>query len=182
MLNGITLAIGIIVILLFSSLILTLLISAFLVPLFKTPKEILEEIITIMNLEKKDTFVDLGSGDGRLVLEAYQQSKCKCIGYDISPIMMIMANTSRILRFPFSKKIFFLTEDIFKIDISNATKAYCYLDEKTLSILGQKLINFIKDGGILFSYKYELKGVGKSKMVVLSNDVPLYIYDGRRGE
>jgi len=181
MLNGITLAIGIIIILLFSSLILTLLISAFLVPLFKTPKEILEEVVNIMNLQKTDTFVDLGSGDGRLVLEAYEQSQCKCVGYDISPIMMIMANTSRILRFPFAKEILFIPEDIFKVDISNATKVYCYLNDKTLSILGQKLINYIEKGGVLFSYKNQIKGLGKEKMVVLSNDVPLYIY-GRRGE
>lgn len=182
MLNGITLAIWIIIVLLFSSLILTLLISAFLVPLFKTPKEILGEIVDLMELKKEDVFVDLGSGDGRLVLKAYEQSRCKCIGYDISPLLLIIANTSRALRFPFSKDILFFPEDIFKVDLSKATKVYCYLDKKSLSILGKKLINFLNNGGEVYSYKHEVENIGKGKVVMLDNGIPLYIYAGRRGE
>lgn len=182
MLNGITLAIAIIIILLFGSLILTLLISALLVPMFKTPKEVLEEIVDLMNLQKDDTFVDLGSGDGRLVLKAYEQSQCKCIGYDISPIMMIMANTNKVVRFPFARDISFIPEDMFKVDLAGTTKLYCYLDDKSLSILGQKLMNLLRNGCEIYSYKHEIKGIGKSEMVVLKNDVPLYIYQGRKGE
>ncbi|MHC1716872.1 MAG: class I SAM-dependent methyltransferase [Candidatus Dojkabacteria bacterium] len=182
MLNGITLAIVIIVALLFSSFVLTLLISALLVPLFKTPKDVLEEIIDVMGLKKEDTLVDLGSGDGRLLLKGYEQSQCKCIGYDISPIMMILANTNRILSFPFSKDIVFRPEDIFKVNFENVTKIYCYLDGKSLNILKKKLDNFLREGGEVYSYKYEIEGMKNSKQVILKNNIPLYVYRGRRGE
>lgn len=46
-----------------------------------------------MKLEKNDTFLDMGCGVGDVVLEAYRNAQCKCFGYDISPIMIILART-----------------------------------------------------------------------------------------
>lgn len=178
MLNGITLAIVMILILLTAGFILTVLISAFLIPLFKTPKNVLAEIVTIMDLKKEDVLVDLGSGDGRLILQAYEQARCKCIGYDISPMMMIHANTNKNLAFPFTKDIVFQPEDIFKVSLKNATKIYCYLEPKSLDILKTKLKDFLKNGGEIFSYKYPIEGLINVREIILNNDVPLYIYRG----
>ena len=178
MLNGITLAIVMIFILISAAFILTILISAFLVPLFKTPKDVLQEIVEIMDLNKQDILVDLGSGDGRLLLQAYEQTQCRCVGYDISPIMMIHANTNRTLRFPFTKDIIFQPEDIFQVSLKNATKIYCYLEPKSLSILQRKLRDFLKNGGEVFSYKHEIEGLDSGKVVTLKNDMPLYVYKG----
>ena len=178
MLNGITLAIVMILILLTAGFVLTVLISAFLVPLFKTPRDVLEEIVTIMDLTKNDVLVDLGSGDGRLILQAYEQSRCKCFGYDISPMMMIHANTNKNLTFPFTKDIVFQPEDIFKVSLKDATKIYCYLEPKSLDILKTKLKEFVEKEGEIFSYKYPIEGLENGKEIILSNDVPLYIYRG----
>jgi len=115
MLNGISLGIVMIVVLLIGGFLLTLLINAFLVPLFKTPKSILREILLIMDLKKEDHLVDLGSGDGRLLLKAYKESGCKCTGYDISPIMLIIARTKMLVQFPFTKDVIFEAEDIYKV-------------------------------------------------------------------
>lgn len=165
-----------ILILLVGGFVLTLLINAFLVPLFKTPKQVLEEIVDIMELKKEDSLVDLGSGDGRLLLKAHRFSGCKCKGYDISPIMLIIAKTKRILQFPLSKDIVFEAEDIFKVDLKDFTKIYCYLDEKSMGILKPKLNEFIKNGGEAYSYRYGVEGMKNENKVVLSNEVPLYIY------
>jgi len=165
-----------IVVLLVGGFILTLMINAFLVPLFKTPKEVLEEIVDIMELNKEDSLVDLGSGDGRLLLKAHRFSKCKCTGYDISPIMLIIAKTKRIIQFPLTKDIIFEAEDIFKVDLKNFTKVYCYLDEKSMGILKPKLEEFIKNGGEVYSYRYGAEEVQGEKKILLSNEVPLYIY------
>ncbi|MDD2578044.1 MAG: class I SAM-dependent methyltransferase [Candidatus Dojkabacteria bacterium] len=178
MLNGITLGIVMIVILLFASLILTLLINIFLVPLFKTPKKVLSEIVDLMTLRKEDHIVDLGSGDGEILFKAYRISNCKCTGYDISPIMLILAKTKRIVNFPLSKDFNFEAKDIFKAELSNFTKAYCYLDKKSIKILEPKLKQFVKEGKEIYSYRYEIEGIKNKKKIILQNGESLYIYKG----
>jgi len=182
MANGITLGIVIVVILLIGGFVLTLLINAFLVPLFKTPKNILEQIVDIMNLKKGDHLVDLGSGDGRLLLKAHRFSKCKCTGYDISPIMLIIAKTNLFLQFPFTKDIVFEPEDIFKVNFKNFSKVYCYLDRKSLDILKTKMDEFVKNGGEIYSYRHGIQGIKNEKKIVLSDDRELYIYTNSKSK
>jgi len=176
MLNGITLGVVMIFILLLGGFLLTLLINAFLIPLFKTPKVVLDEIIDLMELKKEDHLVDLGSGDGRLLLKAYRNSMCKCTGYDISPIMLIIAQTKMYLQFPFNKNIIFKPEDIYSVNLKNFTKIYCYLDEKSMGILKDKFEKFVKEGGEIYSYRYNIQGMPKEKKIILKNEIPLYIY------
>ena len=175
MVNGIALGVFMLIILLISAFVLTLLINAFLVPLFKTPKDVLEEIVNLMELEKSDHVVDLGSGDGRILLKAHKYSGCKCTGYDISPIMLIIARTRRLLQFPLSKDFVFEAEDIFKADLSNFTKIYCYLDEKSMEILSERLRSFVEGGGEVYSFKYKIVGLDEDT-VVLKNGKELQIY------
>jgi predicted TPR repeat methyltransferase len=176
MLNGISLGIMTVILLLIGGFVLTLLINAFLIPLLKTPKEVIAEIIDIMDLKKEDHLVDLGSGDGRLLLKVYSNSRCKCTGYDISPVMLIIARTKKALQFPLSRDLFFEPEDIFKVDLEKFTKVYCYLDQKSLDILKPKLEKFIKSGGEVYSYKHSVKGIEGEERIPLINSKPLYIY------
>ena len=176
MLNGISLGIMTIIGLLTVGFVLTLLINRFLIPLLKTPKEVITEIVDIMQLEKEDHLVDLGSGDGRLLLRAYANSKCICTGYDISPIMMIIARTKKALQFPLSKNFFLEPEDIFKIDLEKFTKIYCYLDEKSLEILKSKLREFVKSGGEVYSYRSRPMPRRCLFLRLTKNNKPLYIY------
>lgn len=175
MVNGITVGIVLVCIFLFAGFILTLFISLLLPPLFKTPKGVLNDIVDLMDLDKEDVVVDLGSGDGRLLLNIHGQYGCRCIGYDISPILLIVANTKRILQFPLSKGITFVPENVFDVDFSNSTKVYCYLDEKGMEILKPKLEKYIKNGGEVFSYIHELKSV-KGKEIELGNGERLWVY------
>jgi len=178
MLNGITLGIIIVIVIFVFLVIISLLTNLLLAPVIRTPKKVIQEILDIMNLTKEDTFVDFGCGDGRLVLSAYEQAKCKCIGYDISPIMLILAKTARVVRYPLVKDILFDAQDIFQVDISNVSKIYCFLDEKSMNILNEKLGNFVKGGGEVYSYEYGLADLKNEKKVILSNGNTLYVYRG----
>lgn len=176
MANGITVGIVLTFIMLIGAFLLTILINLLLVPIIKTPRKVISEIIDAMNLKKDDAFVDLGCGDGKVVLEAYSNAKCKCYGLDLSPVMIILARTLRILKYPANKDIVFEVENIYEVSLKDFNKIYCYLDTKSMSILKKKLQKFIKDGGEVFSYKYEIKGMKEKKKVKLSNDEYLYVY------
>lgn len=176
MLNGITLAISIIVIGVTLLFIITLLLNIFFSPLIGTPKKILGEIVEKMGLKDSDVLIDLGSGDGRLLFEAYKESQCKCIGYELSPIPVLLARTRRIVNYPNSKDISFELESIFQVNFSGASKIYCYLDKKSLDILAPKLEKFVKNGGEVFSLNNSIGKIKESEKSTLSNKDNLYTY------
>jgi len=178
MLNGITLGIIITLLLLFLCTILSILVNALLSPMSKTPTKVLDEIADIIDPSKKDVFVDLGSGDGRLVFKMYERGHCKCFGYDISPLNIIYANIIGTLKFPLHREVIFDAQNVFKADISKATKIYCFLDEKSMGILKPRLEEFVRNGGEVYSYMYNMKGIKNEKKMVLSNEKELYIYKG----
>ena len=174
--NGITLAITMTVILVLIGILLTILINVFIMPTSQTPRKIVKEIIDKMHLKKKDKLADLGCGDGRIITEAYKTSKCTCVGYDLSPIMVILAKIGTKATSPFKKNVTLDVQDIFKMDISDCTKVYCYLNDGTLKLMKQKLSTFIKNGGEVYSYKYRIAGIKKYTEEKLSNGDVLYIY------
>ncbi|MGI5898125.1 MAG: methyltransferase domain-containing protein [Candidatus Dojkabacteria bacterium] len=179
MLNGISLAVILIFISFLTLFIITVLVNVFLVPVIGTSEKILNEILEIMDLQKSDVFYDLGSGDGRMVLRAYEEAKCRCIGYDISPISILISRTKRILKFPRTNDISFELEDIFSVNLSDSTKIYCYLNTESMNILKKKLEKYIKDGGYVYSYIYKIQNMKCSGKYVLSNGDVLYVYTSK---
>jgi hypothetical protein len=53
-----------------------------------TGKRKFEEIVKLANPKKKDRFVDLGSGDGRIVIEFAKYCKIS-EGYEVNPILVL---------------------------------------------------------------------------------------------
>lgn len=176
MLNGITLGIIITIVLLLLCIILSLLVSKLISPTSQTPKNTLEDILDTLKLKKDDVFVELGSGDGKLILKAYERSQCKCRGYDISPMMILLSNTMKTLKYPTSKQITFEAQNIFNVNIKDATKIYCYLTKDCLRILKNKFAEYISNGGQVYSYMNDIEGLDTETKVILKNKTPLYIY------
>ncbi len=175
--NGITVGFILIVVMLVGAFLLTVLINLLLVPMLRTPRGVIKEIISLMNLTKKDVFVDLGCGDGKMVLEAYENAKCKCFGLDLSPIMIIVARTLRILKYPLNKDIVFDVENIFEAPLEPFTKIFCFLDIRSMNILKRKFGKFLDSGGSIYSYKYSIEGLEPKKKTKLANGELLYVYE-----
>src|SRR5262249_57020738 len=48
-----------------------------------SPQDVVEKMLELAGVKKDDVVVDLGCGDGRIVVTAAQNHGCKAIGYDI---------------------------------------------------------------------------------------------------
>ena len=122
--NGLALATLILVACLVLSYVITLILSLFVSP-SHTKVEDLEKIVKKLKLKKGDTFVDLGCGDGRVVFAVAKKFKdVNCIGYEISPIHIMLAKLSKCLLFPFSKRVQIIPEDFTKADLSDVDAFY----------------------------------------------------------
>lgn len=122
--NGLALASLILVAALVLSYVITLLLSLVLSPGHTKRKE-LKKVLDNLDLKDGDTFVDLGCGDGRVVFGVAKKFKnVKCIGYEISPIQLMIANLSKMLCFPFSRRVQIIPQDFTKADLSDVDVFY----------------------------------------------------------
>jgi predicted RNA methylase len=122
--NGLALAALILIAALVSSYVITLLLSLLLSP-SHTQRDKLKELVKDLDLKDGDTFVDLGCGDGRVVFEVAKNfKKVNCIGYEISPIHIMIAKLSRMILFPFSNRVRIVPENFMKVDLSNVDVVY----------------------------------------------------------
>src|SRR6266576_5053413 len=66
-----------------------LLLTFFFGPLFMpTPMSTIKELIQIANISKKDVVIDLGSGDGRMLIHAARQG-ATAKGWEINPFLVL---------------------------------------------------------------------------------------------
>ncbi len=124
-----------------------------------TPEEVVEKMLEVAGVTKKDVLYDLGCGDGRIVCTAARKYGCKAFGFDIDPerIRDSERNKTKLPR-DVQKLVTFEKRDIFKLDLRPATVVTLYL----LPELNVKLIPQLKKlrpGSRIVSHSWDMKGV-----------------------
>jgi SAM-dependent methyltransferase len=95
------------------------------VPYVQTPMEIVERMLRMAEVGKGDYLIDLGSGDGRIVIEAAKRG-ARGLGVDLDPSLVKHA-TENAQRAGVSDKAVFQQQDIFETDLSPASVVAFYL-------------------------------------------------------
>ncbi len=173
--NGLALAINILIVLLLLSYIVSMILNFF-SPYYATPKKLVKEIVKKFGLKSNEKFADLGCGDGRVVWATHKMFKCESVGYEISPVLLMMIKLSKALYAPFNKKIQFVEEDFFKVDLKVFDVIYCCLPDETLKILSKKFKKELKKGSRVYTYKRELPNLKSKKIQVGSEEIFEYIF------
>ncbi|XP_023792865.1 protein FAM173A [Cyanistes caeruleus] len=88
--------------------------------------------------------VDLGSGDGRLVLEAYKQGLRPALGYELNPWLLSLANY-RAWKAGYHGKVSFLKEDLWKVNLSDCHNVIVFLAPSVKPPLATKLLAELPD-------------------------------------
>ena len=55
-------------------------------PWVPTPYKIIEKMLTLAEVKPEDVVYDLGSGDGRVIIEAARSFGAKAVGIEIDPL------------------------------------------------------------------------------------------------
>jgi SAM-dependent methyltransferase len=88
-----------------------------------TPRAVVNRMLDMAELGPEDTLIDLGSGDGRIVIEAARRG-AEAIGYEANPDLVSMARKAAVsANVPAS----FVHDDLFNADLSSATVISMYL-------------------------------------------------------
>jgi SAM-dependent methyltransferase len=172
--TGTIIAILVLLLLFFLGMILEMVINIFSASTFGTDRKVLKEISKIIIPKKGSTVIDLGCGDGRVLIELAKKNEVVAKGYDISPIRLYLG---KVVSF-FTKKvgtISFEVGSIYHVDVSDADYIYINLNERTIKKLEENIKGRVKAGAYLFSYEYPLER-RSTREYLLSNKRRIFYY------
>ena len=124
-------------------------------PYVPTPQVVVDQMLRMANVAESDFVVDLGSGDGIIVLTAAKQFKASGMGVDIDPELVKSSNDSA-RKLGVADRVRFLQQDVFKADLSQASVLTLYLLPDMMLRLRPKIFNELKPGVRVVSHDYHL--------------------------
>jgi hypothetical protein len=126
-------------------------------PYVPSPKSVVSDMLTLAEVGPKDFVVDLGSGDGRIVLTAAKVFGAAGFGVEIQNNLVKEANEAAKIQ-GVAERVKFINQDLFKTDISKATVLTMYLLPNTVNMLKDKLLAELRPGTRILSHDYPLSG------------------------
>jgi SAM-dependent methyltransferase len=126
-------------------------------PYVPSPTSVVADMLTLADVGPKDFVIDLGSGDGRIVLTAAKVFGARGFGVDINDKLVKEANEAAKLQ-GVADRAKFTIQDLFKTDISQATVLTMYLLPNTVNMLKDKLLGELRPGTRILSHDYPLTG------------------------
>ena len=95
------------------------------VPYVNTPMEVVERMLRMAEVKSGDSVIDLGSGDGRIVIEAAKRG-ARALGVDLDPNLVKLA-TRNAAQAHVADRARFEVRDIFETDLARADVITMYL-------------------------------------------------------
>ena len=126
-------------------------------PFVTTPEEVVERMLALAGTGPADYVVDLGSGDGRIVIAAAKMFRARGLGVDIDPgLVEISRQNAR--RAGVAELAAFEERDVFRTDLSRATVVTIYLLPSLIDRLQPKLLDELRPGARIVIHAFPMKG------------------------
>src|SRR3954469_15955441 len=152
------------------------------VPYVPTPHVVVEEMLRLANVGPADFVMDLGSGDGRILIAAARKFGARGIGVDLDPERIEESNYNAQTD-GVSDRVTFQQQDLFKFDFSRATVVTMYLLPRVNMQLRPRLLNDLKPGTRIVSHDFDLEDWQPDQKSTVRKNVFLWIVpakvDGR---
>ena len=124
------------------------------VPYVPTPQEVVERMLEIARVGPNDYLIDLGSGDGRIVVTAAKKHGARGFGVDLNPERIEESNENA-RRAGVTDRVAFVQQDLFAPDLSAATVITMYLLPRVNIELRPRLLE-LKPGTRLVSHDFDM--------------------------
>lgn len=115
----------------------------------------LEELLDLSRVEKGTRFIDLGSGDGKVLLAAAKRG-AHVTGYEINPILWLICQW-RLRNYRQHATVYL--RSMWHADITRADVVYMYLHTRWMDKMERKLKAEARQGARVVSYVFAFAGL-----------------------
>jgi 16S rRNA G966 N2-methylase RsmD len=122
-------------------------------PYVPTPQAVVDAMLQLAKVGARDFVIDLGSGDGRIVLTAAQRYSARGLGVDIDPELVQQSNTEAQRR-GLADRVSFREQDVLQASIEEATVLTLYLLPGMMQSLQKKLMRELRPGTRIVSHDF----------------------------
>ena len=136
-------------------------------PYVPTPQIVVDEMIKLAAVAADDFVVDLGSGDGRIVITAAKQHKANGFGVDIDAKLVALSNKNA-KEAGVADYARFFERDMFKTDIGKATVVMLYVLPDFMAKLRSKVLTELRPGARVVAHDYYLGEWHPDRMITLT--------------
>ena len=138
-------------------------------PYVPTPPEVVDRMLEIAQVKSGDVIYDLGSGDGRIIIQAAKRYGVKGVGIEIDADLVQKAKDNA-----FKEKVEhlveFRAEDALKVDVSPATVVTLYMLPEFNAKLRPIFDKELKPGARVVSHDFEIQGWVPDKVERIKGD------------
>jgi SAM-dependent methyltransferase len=125
------------------------------VPYVPTPEPVVAEMLKLAAVTKEDVVYDLGCGDGRIVITAAQKYGARGVGVDIDP-QRIKESNENAQKAGVTDRVKFLQQDLFTVDLKDATVVTLYLLPEVNLRLRPRLLAELRPGTRVVSHAFDM--------------------------
>jgi hypothetical protein len=125
------------------------------VPYVATPPEVVAQMLALVKPTRDDVLYDLGSGDGRIVIEAARRFGTRGVGVDLNPVRVEEA-TANARRAGLQGRVRFRQQDLFDTDLRPASIVTLYLLPRVNLELRPKMFEQLRPGTRVVSHAYDM--------------------------
>lgn len=143
-------------------------------PWVPTFRRDIERVRRMLDLRDGETFVELGCGDGRVVLGVTKGTLVRAVGVELSILQWVIAQVRRILAR--SGNTSFVLGNLFAYNLRDADAVYFFLIPETYEKLRPKLEAELKPGARVISFVWPIQGWTPVKIDVLEGASKIYLY------
>jgi HEAT repeat protein/outer membrane protein assembly factor BamB len=122
-----------------------------------TPHDIVRQMLDMAQLEEEEVLTDLGSGDGRVLIEASGVHRHRSVGYEIDETLVTLSREN-IRKAELSSRALVRRESFFNADLSPFSVVFVYLPDQMLGCLKSQFAQ-LRKGSRIVSHQFKIPGV-----------------------
>jgi len=124
-------------------------------PYVQTPQNVVDRMLQVAKVGPADYVIDLGSGDGRMVITAAQKYGARGFGVDLDRRLVELAN-KRAAAAGVADRAVFYERDLYETELAAASVVTIYLLPEVNLMVRPKLLATLKPGTRVVAHDYDM--------------------------
>ena len=126
-------------------------------PFVPIPEDVIPQMLSLASLKPNERLVDLGSGDGRIVIAAAKLFRANAVGVDVRGAL-VKACRRRVREMGLSGRVKVLRRNFRDVSLRKADVLALYLSSYTLGLLTPKFTRELRRGSRVVTFDFPIFG------------------------